>query len=242
MGRVPFKNQIPSFSWNKTWSDSSSLEQSWGCPLWTSLGLACLPQSPPSQFSPMFGPVGAFEFSNLCFMHKLSCPDINSDPPWLLASCNSSLLPPTSNWGEKVMLPCPFPLPSGSAPKPTWRGWKRWTKRSKPPAPTNSRTQSSSTGPSTPGGTPPAALAGSSGPSCRWAVRLRDCEEPFGGGWCRGNELWKGSASTEGSWWPWRAIKWSSWGPRFSDHDKIWLVVMFYSAKAIFFKTWIWRL
>ena len=56
-------------------------------------------------------------------MHKLSCLDI-TDSPWLLASCNSSLLPPTSNWGEKVMLPCPFPLPSGSAPKPTWRGWK----------------------------------------------------------------------------------------------------------------------
>ena len=28
---------------------------------------------------------------------------------------------------------------------------------------------------------PPAASAGSSGPSCRWAVRLRHYEEPFGG-------------------------------------------------------------
>lgn len=194
MRRVPFKNQMPSFSWKKTWqyrprSDNSSLEQSQGCPLGPSLGLACWPQSPPSQFSPMFGPLKALEFAVLCFMHKLSCPDISSDSPWLLASCNSLLLLPASNWGEKVMLLCPFPLPSGLAPKPTWRGWKRWTKKSKPPAPTSSRTQSSSTGPSTPGGMPPAVLAGSSGPSCRWAVRLRYCEEPLGGHRCGGNEL-----------------------------------------------------
>lgn len=193
-GERSFKNQIPSFSVKKIWQYQPPIRQQQSRTELRlpsgELGLGwpvCL-QSHPARSVPCLGLWRHLNLpaSALCTnYHVWTSQTLRGFWPPVITSFHQPLIEE-----EKVMLR----VPSSSLRFGSKAHMERLEEVNKDrnhqhlPA---QGLQSSSTGPSTPGGGILRCVGRISSPSCRWAVRLRYCEEPFGGSWC-GNELWKG--------------------------------------------------
>lgn len=85
------------------------------------------------------------------------------------SSMNSANFQSVPCWFRPIAESCPTTTPTGTSPKPMWTDWRKWQRRLRPRGRTNWRTPSWFMAPNTPGGMPPAASDGSSGPNCRWS-------------------------------------------------------------------------